>query len=347
MNQSKDKRSRNTWGGVLAGIIIVGIAAFLYVRHTVLKPFDIDNTVYVYVDSTKNFDQLVDDLKKDAGLPSEKLFRLLADKMDYPQRMKTGRYAVKKGLAMPELIRALRAGNQTPVKITFNNMRLKKDLANRLAKQLMIDSTALLAALNDTRTVQELGFDENTIVALFIPNTYEVYWDTSIDNLLARMKREYASFWNANRTAKAKKIGLLPVEVSTLASIVEEEATYADEYPIVAGLYLNRLQRGQKLEADPTVKFAVGDFGLRRILFKHLETASPYNTYLHTGLPPGPIRVPSIKAIDAVLAPTQHNYYFMCAKDDLSGRHHFASTLTEHNKNAARYRAALNARGIY
>ena len=182
---------------------------------------------------------------------------------------------------------------------------------------------------------------------MFIPNTYEVYWDTNIDSFLKRMQKEYKAFWNEDRKAKAQKIGLSPTEVSTLASIVEEEATYSDEYPIVAGLYLNRLKKGMRLEADPTVKFAVGDFGLRRILFKHLETESPYNTYKNTGLPPGPIRVPSIKAIDGTLSPAQHNYLFMCAKEDLSGRHNFSTTLAEHSRNATKYQRALNERGIY
>ena len=221
---------------------------------------------------------------------------------------------------MPDVIRMLRSGNQTPVSITFNNMRTKENLAGRISQQLMMDSIELLNALNDAEKVKELGFNENTLVAMFVPNTYEVYWDTSVDNLLSRMKKEFDRFWNNDRKANAEKLGLSPIQISTLASIVEEEATYSDEYPIVAGLYLNRLKKGMRLEADPTVKFAVGDFSLRRILFRHLEVESPYNTYKNTGLPPGPIRIPSIKAIDGTLSPQSHNYLFMCAKDDLSGR---------------------------
>lgn len=182
---------------------------------------------------------------------------------------------------------------------------------------------------------------------MFIPNTYEVYWDISIDGLLKRMKKEYDKFWNDSRKDKAAVIGLTPVEVSILASIVEEECTYTDEYPTVAGLYLNRIKRKQLLQADPTVKFAVGDFGLRRILNVHLETDSPYNTYKYEGLPPGPIRIPSIKGIDSVLNYAKHDYLYMCAKEDFSGRHNFAKTLAEHNKNAANYRNALNHSGIY
>ena len=226
-------------------------------------------------------------------------------------------------------------------------MRTKQDLAGRISEQLMIDSLSLLEALNDSSRIATLGFDSTTVLAMFIPNTYEVYWNTSVEQLLERMYREYNSFWNENRKSKAVKIGLKPIEVSTLASIVEEEATYADEYPIVAGLYLNRLKRGQRLEADPTVKFALQEFGLRRILYKHLEVESPYNTYRNEGLPPGPIRVPSIRGIDATLSPVDHNYLFMVAKDDLSGRHSFSTTHAEHVRKARKYQRALNERKIY
>jgi UPF0755 protein len=181
---------------------------------------------------------------------------------------------------------------------------------------------------------------------MFIPNTYEVYWNTPAEKLIERMKREYDVFWNNDRRRKAENIRLTPIEVSILASIVEEETAAPDEYPIVAGLYLNRLYKGMMLQADPTVKFAVGDFSLRRILNRHLEVDSPYNTYMYAGLPPGPIRIPSPKSIDAVLNHTVHNYLYMCAKEDFSGRHNFAVTLKEHNKNAEKYRAELNRRGI-
>jgi UPF0755 protein len=236
---------------------------------------------------------------------------------------------------------------QEPVNLTFNNIRNMESLAGRLSSQLMTDSLSLLEALTNPDIVAGYGFNSQTFGAMFIPNTYQVYWDTSVKGLTDRMKKEYDAFWNSNRKKRAEEIGLTPLEVSTLASIVEEEATYADEYPIVAGLYLNRIKRGMRLEADPTVKFAVGDPTLRRILFKHLEVESPYNTYKNDGLPPGPIRIPSIQGIDAVLNPVSHNYLFMCAKDDLSGRHNFAVTHAEHARNARAYQRALNERRIY
>lgn len=181
---------------------------------------------------------------------------------------------------------------------------------------------------------------------MFIPNTYEVYWNTSAKNFMNRMKKEYDRFWNDSRKAKAKEIGMSPVEVAILASIVEEETAAYDEYPVVAGLYINRLKRNIPLQADPTVKFAWGDFTLQRILFSHLEIDSPYNTYKHTGLPPGPLRIPSIKGLDAVLNYQKHSYLYMCAKEDLSGRHNFAKTLAEHSRNAKKYQAELNRRKI-
>lgn len=331
----------------VATLAVIALALGWYIKRTVFKPLEVPETVYIYIEPSTSYDEVMEQIKEKVNLPSDKIFEMISDKMNYADNIKTGRYAITNGMTMTEMIRMLRSGNQSPVKLTFNNMRTKEDLSGRISEQLMLDSLTLLSALTNEKKVETLGFDTNTVVAMFIPNTYEVYWNTSVDNLLSRMQKEYNAFWNESRKAKAKAIGLSPVQVSTLASIVEEEATYADEYPIVAGLYLNRLKRGQRLEADPTVKFAIGDFSLRRILFKHLEVESPYNTYRNDGLPPGPIRIPSIKGIDATLSPSAHNYLFMCAKDDLSGRHNFATTHAEHVRNAARYQRALNEKKIY
>ncbi|HHV86632.1 MAG TPA: endolytic transglycosylase MltG [Petrimonas sp.] len=346
MKQKPKKKGSKIILWIVLSLLLIAIIGAIVAKKTILAPFNLKETAYLYIDKEKNYEDVISQLKK-ANLPSEQIFRILSERMNYPNNVKTGRYAIKDGMTMPDVIRMLRTGNQTPVNLTFNNMRTKEDLAGRISQQLMMDSTMLLNALNDPAKIKEFGFDESTFPAMFIPNTYEVYWDTSIDNLLNRMKKEYDRFWNDNRKSKAENIGLSPVQVSTLASIVEEEATYPDEYPVIAGLYLNRLKKGMRLEADPTVKFAVGDFSLRRILFRHLEVESPYNTYKNTGLPPGPIRIPSIKAIDGTLSPQQHNYLFMCAKEDLSGRHNFAATHAEHARNAARYQRALNQKGIY
>ena len=328
-------------------LCLIAIAIGYYARSTVFKPIELEKSAYIFIEPSTKYNEVITQIKDQVNLPSEKLFQIISERMKYPESIKTGRYAISDGMTMPEIIRMLRSGNQSAVKLTFNNMRTKENLAGRISEQLMLDSLTLLNMLNSETNLKSLGFDTNTIVAMFIPNTYEVYWDTSIDKLMNRMKNEYSTFWNESRKAKAKQVGLSPIEVSILASIVEEEATYSDEYPIVAGLYLNRLKRGQRLEADPTVKFALNDFSLRRILYKHLEVESPYNTYRNEGLPPGPIRVPSIKGLDATLSPQDHKYLFMCAKEDLSGRHNFATTHAEHVRNAARYQRALNEKKIY
>lgn len=344
----KDKKKRQKSIGWIIGILLaLVLAAGFYIYSMIFRPFSLPETVYIYIDQGQEYEQVMEQLKEKTGLPSEKVFRLLADRMNLPNTVKTGRYAIEDGMTMPEVIRRLRSGQQAPVNLTFNNTRTLENLAGRVSRQLMMDSLSLLNSLHENARAETFGFDEERFPVLFIPNTYEVYWNTSIDDLLSRMKREYDAFWNESRKEKAERIGLSPAEVSILASIVEEEATYADEYPIVAGLYLNRLNRGMRLEADPTVKFAVGDFTLRRILYRHLEVESPYNTYKNSGLPPGPIRIPSIQAIEGVLSPQQHDYLFMCAKEDLSGRHNFAITHAEHARNAAAYQRALNERGIF
>lgn len=348
MEQPKRNKKRTNIILLTAGILLlIIISAGIYIYNTIFEPFDLTETAYIYIDEEKDYNYVVNQLQEKTQLPNEKIFHLLADRMNYPNRIKTGRYAIVDGMTMPDVIRLLRSGVQAPVNLTFNNIRTKENLAGRFSDQLMADSLSIINVLNDTAVAASYGFNNQTFGAMFIPNTYEVYWDTSVENLISRMKREYDAFWNEQRKSKAEKLGLTPMKVSILASIVEEEATYTDEYSTVAGLYLNRLEKGMRLEADPTVKYAVGDPTLRRILFKHLEVESPYNTYKNDGLPPGPIRIPSIKGIDAVLNSTEHNYLFMCAKDDLSGRHNFAVTHAEHARNARAYQRALNERGIY
>lgn len=332
---------------VLFVLILVIGGVGLYGYSILSTGFNIDKTVYIYIDNKRDYKTILQELEDSAHLRSVSNFNLLASLLDYKENIRTGRYAVSQNMNIYDLIKNLRSGHQTPVRLKFNNLRTKENLAQRIGEQLMFGENALLSKLNDSQKCENLGFNIETIVAMFIPNTYEIYWDISLDNFLERMKYEYDTFWTNERIAKAKEIGLTPVEVSTLASIVEEECTYSDEYPLVAGLYINRLRIGQALQADPTVKFAVGDFSIRRILNKHLEAESPYNTYLHQGLPPGPIRIPSIKGIDSVLNYTKHDYLYMCAKEDFSGYHSFAKTYSEHERNAAKYRMALNTRKIY
>jgi UPF0755 protein len=246
-----------------------------------------------------------------------------------------------------DLISILRAGLQTPVKVTFTGFRTPSQLAQRISKQIEADSVEIVAAFSNNELVEEFGFSTETFIAMFIPNTYEFFWNTDADGFFKRMKREHEAFWNEARIEKAKKLNMSKTQVSTLASIVEEETVNRDERPRVAGVYINRIERGMPLQADPTIKFALGDFTIRRILTKHLSVDSPYNTYKNRGLPPGPINAPSISSIDAVLNYEVHKYLYFCAKSDFSGYHAFARTLTEHNKNAREYQRALNRERIY
>lgn len=255
-----------------------------------------------------------------------------------------GSYLVKDGDRAIDVARRLKNGMQTPVRVTFNNLRTIDQLALRLSQQIEATPMQLMDACSSE--LPALGYDQPNQPAAFLPDTYEFYWTAKPETVVKRIAASTQRFWNDERRAKAAALGLTPNQVATLASIVEEETAKADELPKVARLYLNRLARGMPLQADPTVKFAVGDFSLRRILNKHLEADSPYNTYKHAGLPPGPIRLPSKAGIDAVLNAPAHNYIYMCAKDDFSGYHNFASTLAAHNENARRYHQALNKRGI-
>ncbi|MFV0584655.1 MAG: endolytic transglycosylase MltG [Parabacteroides gordonii] len=346
MNKKKQSK-RNIIAGILLFFIllIAGVGVWGY-RLAWAPNFMPQETVYIYIGKDKSFTDLCRQLQDSADCSRIGSFKQLAGMLKYQANIRTGRYAVSPGMSNLQLLNDLRRGHQVATRLTFNNIRFKEDLAERLDEQLMLDKDELLSLLNDSAYCDSLGFTTETITSLFIPNTYEVYWNIPADKLMQRMKREYIAFWTDVRLEKAKAIGLTPAEVATLASIVEEETAASDEYPIVAGLYLNRLHRGIPLQADPTVKFAVGDFTLQRILFEHLEVDSPYNTYKHAGLPPGPLRIPTIKGMDSVLNYMKHNYLYMCAKEDFSGRHNFAATLAEHNRNANRYRAELNRRKI-
>jgi UPF0755 protein len=293
------------------------------------------------------FSQVLDTLETNDILLNYKAFRWVSKKKSYPDLIKPGRYLFKKGMNTNQIVNMLRAGEQEPLDVTFNNARFKEDLAGKVSRYIQADSLSILQLFNDKKKIEEFAFTPETFKAMFIPNTYEFYWTTSADEFASRMKREYDRFWNETRRQKAETIGLKPVEVITLASIVQEETVKPDELKRVAGLYVNRLNRGMLLQADPTVKFAVGDFSLRRILNVHLETDSPYNTYKNAGLPPGPINFPEISAIDAVLDYEKHNFLYMVAREDFSGYHNFSKNLAQHNRYAARYRAALNERKIW
>lgn len=327
---------------VLAGLSLAGVGYYVLFAPNVVSQ---DEEQYIYIRENDSFTDLTNQLKA-AGLKNTETFQMAARLMKYDARIKTGRYKIGNSMSNDRLIRKLRSGDQDPVRLTFNNIRTKEQLAGRLSRQIMADSLSILNLLNDTDFLASHGLNKETAVSFFIPNTYEFFWDTDALELFQRMKREYEIFWNADRKAKAAAIPLSQIEVLTLASIIEEESNKSFEYPIIAGLYINRLKLGMPLQACPTVKFALNDFTIQRILFKHLETQSLYNTYIHPGLPPGPIRMASIRCIDAVLNYEKHNYLFMTAKEDFSGEHNFAASGAEHARNARRYQQALNQRGI-
>ncbi len=301
---------------------------------------------YLYIPAGANFKQVKDSLRENNLLIDSNSFYDLAEDRAYSSKVKSGKYPLEKGMNNRQILNMLVAGNQEAVTIAFRNVRLKSTFANLASRKLSFDSLGLINLMDSADYVKKFGFNKDNVYTLFIPNSYQMYWDTSAEGFFERMNSEYKKFWNAERLQKANALSLTPQEVSILASIVDSEALMDDEMPTIAGLYLNRLNRGIKLEADPTVIFANNDFTIRRVLNRHLKKESPYNTYRNNGLPPGPITMPSINAIDAVLSPKKHENIYMCAKEDFSGYHNFASNLKEHMANARRFQKALDQRNI-
>lgn len=331
-------------------IVYIGLAVFIYFSAIFFVPNifpKADEKAFLCIPDSSSFNDVTRLLSNDAKVLNISSFKQVAGLLHYGAKIRSGRYELKTGMNNFQLVRMLRSGRQTPVRLTFNNIRTKEQLAARLGTQLMADSTSILKLLNDTAFLSTYHLNPNTSVSLFIPNTYEVFWNLNAKDLFKRMDKEYASFWTEERKAKAAAIPLTPSEVSTLASIVEEETNNKHDRPMVAGLYINRLKAGMPLQADPTIKFAVGDFSIKRVLFGHLRTVSPYNTYKNIGLPPGPIRVATPSGIDAVLNYAHHNYIYMCASETLNGEHKFAATWAEHQVNARKYRTELNNRQIF
>ena len=269
-------------------------------------------------------------------------FEWVAERKNYPSNIRPGHYIIRSGMNNNELVNMLRSGVQVPVNVIFNNIRTKEDLASKISVQIEADSASLVQCWNDRKYLSSLNTSPEKVLMLFIPNTYEFWWTTDAHEFTERMNKEYTKFWNDERKKKAGQTRLSPEEVIILASIVEKETQKNDEKSTIAGVYINRLRKDWPLQADPTVVYAVGNFELKRVLTVHTKIDSPYNTYLYKGLPPGPICVPSISSIDAVLNYRKHDYMFFCAKADLSGSHSFSRTLAEHNRQARAYQDALN-----
>lgn len=322
---------------VICAILFYIARNYLYITKPIIKTADGKN-VSLYIPTGADYQYVKNEITSLKVLKSKKAFDWLARKTNYDKNVHPGRYVLTNGMTNQQLINMLRMGHQTPVKVVFNNMRTVEQLAGRISEQIEADSASIIEAINNNPDI-----DATT----FIPNTYEFYWNTDADAFVDKMFNEYKVFWNESRLQKAKNKKLTQKEVSILASIVDKETTKTSEMPRIAGVYINRLNRHWPLQADPTLVFALGDFNIRRVLDVHKNIDSPYNTYKYAGLPPGPICIPSIAAIDAVLNAEKHNYFYFCAKDDLSGYHVFAKNITEHNNNAERYRRALNKNKIY
>lgn len=331
--------------GICLVVVIAGVWGYR-IYNDVFK-YSVKKTGMLYIPTGSGFQQVVDSLKKGDYLNDISRFQWVAAKMKYTEKIQSGAYLIKEGWSNKVLIDLLRQGIQTPVKVTFNNIRFREELAAHLAHYLEPDSAAFLSALNNNKIASDLGFTHESFPMVFIPNTYEIYWDISPSKFVERMKWEYDHFWNETRKKKATDLGLSPLQVVTIASILQEETNKNDEKSRMAGVYINRVKKGWLLQADPTVKYALGNFQIKRILTQDLTVDSPYNTYKYTGLPPGPINFPDIASVDAVLNAEHHNYMYFCAKEDFSGYHNFARTLAEHSRNAARYQSELNKSKIW
>ena len=301
---------------------------------------------FIIIDDNTDFNELIKKLEDDTLINDILSFSFLSKIMEYQENIKIGAYKVKMNMTNYDMITMLRSGNQTPIKLTFSYARKMDDLAEKITSRLKMSKDDLLNYINDNIENYN-GFEKSDIISVFLPDTYEVYWNVSPKNLTNKMYSEYKKFWNSERIAKLENINLNEKEAIVLASIVASETRMLDEADRVAGLYINRLRKNMRLQADPTLIFAANDFTIRRVLNKHKKIKSPYNTYIHKGLPPGPIRLVPKQYIDAVLNYEEHNFIYMCAKEDFSGYHAFATNLSDHNRNARKFQIALNMKKIY
>ncbi len=329
-------------------IIITVCAIYAYTVYRDVFKVNVSSNSYLLIPTNSTYEDVLDSLKAQEVLIDIVSFKKTASLKKYKDVIHPGRYKPEKGMTNNQLVNMLRSGRQTPVKVTFNNIRTINDLASKVSKVIEADSLLIIELLNDENFISQYGFDSRTIISMFIPNTYEFYWNTNAKKFVEKMMSEYNKFWTKERIEKAERIGLSKKEVSILASIVQaEQRAHNDEKPKVAGLYINRLSRNMLLQSDPTLIFASGDFTKKRVLNKDKEIESLYNTYKYAGLPPGPINMPEISSLNAVLNYDKHNYIFMCAKEDFSGYHNFSTNARQHGIYARRYQQALNKKKIW
>lgn len=334
----------NIWV-VIAAVLLAGAAGFLAGRYVSdnRKP-NFPGKYVLYVRPEMSVDQLRDSVVNGAGALRSRSIDRVFRKMDVGEIIKPGRYVIDASSTSIYVARMLVYGWQTPQNLTLSGtIRSKGSIAKKISAQMMVDSAAIDKALNDTAFLAGYGFTPENVFAMFLPDTYQMYWTASVEDVFDRFKKEYDRFWTADRLARAEALKLTPMQVSVMASIVNGETLQKAEYPVIAGVYLNRYRKGMKLQADPTVAFCF-DYTLDRILKKHLTVDSPYNTYKYKGLPPAPINVPPKACIDAVLNPDRHNYLYFCASPSFDGTHRFASSYNEHLRNAREFQRALTAR---
>ena len=334
----------------LIGGSVLGISLTFYFYQVFFSAntlIESDKAYLLEIPSNSVYKNVVDKLYEERVINDALSFSFVAKILGYQEAVKPGLYQIEPKMNNLQLVRMLRSGQQTPVRVTFNTVRTQEELAEKISVNLEVSKEQVLKLLQDSVYIRKFGFEEETVMSLFIPNTYEFWWNTSAEELFERMHKEYQSFWTEARSQKAQDLGLSKEEVSTLASIVQAESQKSDERPRIASVYLNRLRIGMPLQADPTLVFAAGDFTIKRLTAKQMAIDSPYNTYKYAGLPPGPINLPDINSLDAVLNYEKHSYLYFCAKEDFSGYHSFAVGYDEHLSNARRYQRALNAANIY
>lgn len=331
-----------------AAVAVIACVVGYYAYQMIYSAnISVGDTQYLYIHNGEDFEQVKKNLYANFRVKDQASFERVASLKHYVGNVKPGRYRIKETMSNNALINMLRSGAQEPVKVIINNIRTVPQLCGKIASQIDLDSAALCTMLMDAEMLDKYGFDSKTCAAMFMPDTYELYWNTTERGFVDKMYANYKNFWNEERLEKAKALKMTQIQVSTLASIVQcEQSVHREEQPIIAGLYLNRLRIGMALQSDPTVVYAIGDFSIRRVTGAMLQIDSPYNTYKYTGLPPSPITFPEKNAIDAVLNHDNNEYLYMCAKADFSGRHSFARTYQQHQQNAKEYRKALDNRGI-
>ncbi len=351
MVKRKKKKSVNKY--IIFALIILlaggGVGGYLayewiYAPNVVVES---EKPVYLYIHTGWKFSDVIKELKDKNYVKDLSSFEKIAHRKKYTDKVLPGRYRLKKGMSNNQLINMLRSGEQEPLKLVLTGVRKKEELVHKVCSKLEMDSNTLIATLNDNSFLKKYKLDKENVLTLFIPNTYVLNWNISIHQFMERMAKEHDEFWTAERRKKAQAAELTPVEVSILASIVQSETTKDDDKPIIAGVYINRIHKNMPLEADPTLVWALNDFTIKRVLNSHKKIDSPYNTYMYAGLPPGPICLPTINSLDAVLNYQHHDYIYFCAKEDFSGYSNFAKTLKEHQENAKRYTHELNKRKIY